>query len=127
MTLKLLSLLALALSLSSCSRTPDPVCAELDQTIDANIKKIALTLVDGEVSDKGAMQQAARYTMVNNRLLVIATNLEIQSKNNCAIRKTPIDPLAFEEAALKCFSATLTDKKEAVAVCDLKTWKANKK
>ena len=127
MTIKFLSFLALAVSLSSCNRAPDPYCTELDQTIDTNIRKIALTLVEGEVLDKGAMQQASRYTMVNNRLFVIATNLELQSKNNCAIRKSPIDPMAFEEAALKCYSATLSEKKEAIAVCDLKNWKANTK
>ena len=126
--MRLFAIVFLAMLLSSCAKTPDPaVCTSLDRTIDHNIKKIALTLVEGEISDKGAMQQAARYTMVSSRLQVIATNLELQSKNNCQVRQTPIDPLVYEEAAMKCFSATLRQEPEAASLCEFKNWSGNAK
>jgi len=114
--------------LSSCKKAPDlGICAEFDRTIDRNIKRIALTLIEGEVSDKGAMQQAARYTMVSSRLQIIATNVDLQSKHSCQIRQVPIDPLVYEEDALKCYSATLGQKPEASNLCDYKNWKGTAK
>jgi hypothetical protein len=119
-------MLVLATLLSSCSKTPDAaVCAALDKTIDSNIQKIALTLVEGEFTDKGAMQQAARYTLVNSRLQVISTNVELQAKNNCQVRQTPIDPLVYEGEASKCLSATLGKEPEAAALCEFKNWKGD--
>ncbi|WP_048441056.1 hypothetical protein [Caenimonas sp. SL110] len=126
--MRLFAIVLLATLLSSCAKAPDPaVCASLDRTIDHNIKKIALTLVEGEISDKGAMQQAARYTMVSSRLQVIATNVELQSKNNCQVRQAPIDPLVYEDDAMKCFSATLSQKPEVTSLCEFKSWKGNAK
>ena len=128
MTIRLFTIIVLTTLLASCAKAPDPaVCSSLDRTIDHNIKKIALTLVEGEISDKGAMQQAARYTMVSSRLQIIATNLDLQSKNNCQIRQTPIDPMVYEDDALKCFSATLSQKPEAASLCEFKNRKGNDK
>jgi len=126
--MRILTALVLATLLSSCSKAPDPaVCAELDRTIDRNIKQIALTLAQGEIVDKGAMQQAARYTMVSSRLQIIATNIDLQSKHNCQIRQSPIDPLEYEEDALKCYSAMLEQKPEASNLCEYKNWKGTAK
>jgi hypothetical protein len=125
--MRLLATLVLSALLSSCNKAPDSVCADLDKTIDNNIKRIALNLVEGEVSDKGAMQQAARYTMVNSRLQIIATNLELQSKHNCSIRQTAIDPLVYEDEAMNCYSATLGRKPEATTLCEYKNWKGTAK
>ena len=127
MTLQSFFIVTFAILLASCSKSQDPICTDLDSAIDTNIKKIALTLVDGEMADKGAMQQAARYTMINNRLLVISANLELQSKHNCAIRKTPIDPMSYGNDALKCYSATLTEKDKAASACNFKSWKGDQK
>jgi len=125
--MRTLSLLLLSALLGACNKAPDAVCADLDKTIDSNIKRIALTLVEGELSDKGAMQQAARYTMVNSRLQIIATNLELQSKHGCSIRQAPIDPLVYEAEALKCYSATLGQEPEASTLCEYKNWKGASK
>ncbi len=128
LNMRILPVLALAALLSSCSKASDPaVCAEFDRTIDRNIKRIALTLVQGEIADKGAMQQAARYSMVSSRLQIIATNVDLQAQHNCQIRQSPIDPLVYEEDALKCYSATLRETPEASNLCEFKNWKGTAK
>lgn len=120
---------AAGLALVGCSKTPDPICQELDATIDSSIKRVALTLAEGEVFDKGAMQQAARYVAANNHLQVIRISLDLQTQHQCPIRKSVINPLMYEAEALKCLSATVRGEKmdEAANLCDIKKWKGNSK
>lgn len=66
MKLHTVLLVAVVFLLSACDRTPDSICQELDNAIDTSIRRVALSLVEGDVYDKGAMQQAARYTAANN-------------------------------------------------------------
>lgn len=116
--------LAVVVLLAACGKAPDPVCQQLDTSIDENSKRIALLLAQGEVFDKGATQQSARYTMANNHLQVIRLNVELQTRHNCPIRKSVIDPFLYQADALKCLSSTIGDKKnESSGVCDFKNWK----
>lgn len=110
--------------LASCSPTPDPICTELDASIDRSIQRIALSLASGDVFDKGAMQQAARYIEANNRLHVIRINLDLQVHHKCPIRKAVINPLVFEREALACIAAKDDEKSE---LCNLKKWKGDSK
>jgi hypothetical protein len=121
-------LVAGAFLLTACDRTPDPICQELDAAIDTSIRHVALSLVEGDIYDKGAMQQAARYTAANNYLQVIRINLDLQSQHKCPIRKSVINPMMYEKDARQCMLATLGSKTEEVSkACDVKNWKGNAK
>ena len=112
--------------LCACDRTRDPICQELDAAIDTSIRHVALSLVEGDIYDKGAMQQAARYTAANNYLQVIRINLDLQSQHKCSIRKAVINPMMYEKDARQCMHATLDNKaEEASKACDIKNWKGN--
>lgn len=118
-----------AFLLGACDRAPDPICQELDAAIDTSIRHVALSLVEGDIYDKGAMQQAARYTAANNYLHVIRINLDLQSQHKCPIRKSVINPMMYEMDAGKCMIATLGNKAEQTTAkaCDIKNWKGNTK
>lgn len=89
-------------------------------------RQVALTLAEGDVFDKGAMQQAARYIAANNHLQVIQISLNLQSQHKCQIRKSVINPLIYKSEALKCLTATIGEKKDnAAALCDIKNWKGD--
>lgn len=120
---------AAGIALAGCDKTPDPICQELDATIDSSIRRVALTLAEGEVFDKGAMQQAARYAAANNHLEVIRISLDLQTQHKCPIRKSVINPLMYDTEALKCLSATVGSEKkdEAANLCDIKKWKGSLK
>ena len=79
-------LIAVAISQTACTKPPEPICQELDTTIDNSIRQVALTLAEGDVFDKGAMQQAARYIAANNHLQVIQISLNLKSQHKCQIR-----------------------------------------
>ncbi len=129
--MKLRAALAVAavIALVGCEKTPDPICQELDAAIDSSIRRVALTLAEGEVFDKGAMQQAARYVAANNHLQVIRISLDLQMQHKCPIRKAVINPLMYETEALTCLSATVDSEKkdEAANLCDFKKVKGNLK
>ena len=119
-------LIAVAISQTACTKPPEPICQELDTTIDNSIRQVALTLAEGDVFDKGAMQQAARYIAANNHLQVIQISLNLQSQHKCQIRKSVINPLIYKSEALKCLTATIGEKKDnAAALCDIKNWKGD--
>ncbi len=113
------------------------VCAELNATIDRNIVEIATSAVEGDSSDKSAVQQGARLTRDGNRLSTIMLNLQLQSQNKCQPRQKPIDPSIYPLQAMTCHLARLEqvsasygsdeDKKTAAktktaSICDFKTW-----
>ena len=128
MNYKLALLVAFVMAQTACTQPPEPICQELDTTIDNSIRKIALTLAEGDVFDKGAMQQAARYVAANNHLQVIQISLSLQSQNKCQVRKSVINPLIYQSEALKCLTATLGEKKgDSAVLCDIKTWKGDSK
>lgn len=118
-------LIAVAIAQTAYAK-PESICQELDTTIDNSIRKVALTLAEGDLFDKGAMQQAARYISANNHLQVIQISLNLQSQHKCPIRKSVINPLIYQSEALKCLNATMGDKKgDASTLCDIKNWKGD--
>jgi hypothetical protein len=120
--------IAVVLTQAACSKPPEPICQALDTTIDNNVRQVALTLAEGDVFDKGAMQQAARYIAANNHLQVIQISLSLQSEHKCTIRKSVINPLQYRSEALKCLTATIGEKKDdAATLCDIKNWKGDSK
>lgn len=129
MKLQVALAVAAGIALAGCDKAPDPICQELDNSIDSSIRRAALTLAEGEVFDKGAMQQAARYVAANNHLQVIRISLDLQTQHKCPIRKSVINPLMYDAEALRCLSATVGgDKKDVAAnLCDIKKWKGNLK
>ena len=128
MIYKLALLVAFVIAQTACAKSPGPICQELDTTIDNSIRKVALTLAEGDVFDKGAMQQAARYVAANNHLQVIQISLNLQSQNKCQVRKSVINPLIYQSEALKCLSETLGEKKgNSSELCDIKNWKGDSK
>jgi hypothetical protein len=119
-------LIAVAIAQTGCAKPPESICQELDATIDKSIKQVALTLAEGDVFDKGAMQQAARYIAANNHLQVIQISLNLQSQHKCPIRNSVINPLIYKSAALKCLTVTIGEKKDdGSALCDVKNWKGD--
>ena len=115
-------LIAVAIAQAACAKPPEPICQELDATIDGSIQRAALTLAEGDIYDKGAMQQAARYISVNNHLQVIRISLDLQKEHKCPIRKSAINPMIFKMAALSCLAAKDEEKQK---LCDIKNWKGN--
>ena len=112
-------------------------CAEFNSTIDRNIMEIAISEVDGEISDKSAAQQGARLAENNNRLSTIAINVLLQAQNKCQPRQKSIDASIYALQASSCYIARLEqrsasrgsdeDKKTAsmakvTSVCDFKAW-----
>lgn len=124
MKLRTTLLIAAAIAQTACAKPPEPICQELDATIDGSIQRVALTLAEGEVFDKGAMQQAARYISANNHLQVIHISLDLQKEHKCPIRKSAINPMAFQMDALACMAAK---DEEKLKLCDIKNWKGNAK
>jgi hypothetical protein len=120
-------LLAIALTQTACAKGPDPICQELDATIDDSIRRVAMTMVEGDIYDKGAMQQAARYISANNHLQVIRISLDLQSQHKCQIRKSVINPFMYEAEATKCMLASAggDGKENKDSLCDPKNWKGN--
>lgn len=128
MKCKLALLVAIVIAQTACAKSPEPICQELDTTIDNSIRQVALTLAEGDVFDKGAMQQAARYISANNHLQVIQISLNLQSQHKCQIRKSVINPLIYRSEALKCLTESLGEKKgDVAALCDIKNWKGDSK
>lgn len=127
MNLQVVLTIAAGIALAGCNKAPDPICQELDTSIDSSIKRVALTLAEGEVLDKGAMQQAARYIAANNHLQVIRISLELQTQHKCPIRKSVINPFMYHAESLKCLSATIGGDKmdDAANLCDIKKWQGN--
>lgn len=124
--------------LSVCSPTssqaaPQTICAELNSTIDRNIVEIAVSGVEGDLSDKSAAQQGARLTQNSNRLSTIMINIQLQAQNKCPPRQKPIDATIYTSQARDCYLARLSifsSDKDKVAnavatvaqTCDLKAW-----
>lgn len=130
--------------LAACGPSPETqkVCAALDEVINGEIKKYALTEIEGDMSDKSAMQQSARLTQNNNQLATIQINLELQAQNKCPPRQSPIEFSQYKDSARKCYSAHLhqllagyaKDETKAKAAdaesekeCDFKQWNEPKK
>ncbi len=113
------SIALIALSSNAFSQTP---CAELDNLIDASIFEIAMTRTEGDVYDKSAPQQTARYIDINNQLQILNINLAIHTQNKCPARKAGIVPFKYQTQASDCVLAKL--KSEGVASkCNFKKWK----
>ena len=124
--------------LFGCSQqTPPEICADFNAVIDRNIMEIALSDIDGDVSDKSAMQQGARLARSGNRLSTIMLNVQLQAQNKCPPRQKPLDPALYSEQATACYSARLEQmtasygsdegkkaaaKAKANSSCDFKTW-----
>ena len=111
--------------LAGCNKekVPDPICQVLDTTIDSSIKRVALTLAEGDLFDKGAMQQAARYVDVNNHLQVMRINLDLLSHHKCPIRKAVINPFMYSRDARLCLASS--NGSDEANKCDIKKWSGN--
>ena len=72
---------------------------------------------------EGAAQQTARYISANHYLQVIQISLDLQKQHNCPIRKSVINPMAYQLEALKCLGAK-DDQKQSL--CNINNWKINK-
>lgn len=133
----LMLLTCLQLGCSPAKPVPSASCINFDETIDRNILNAAMSRIDGDMNDKSAMQQGARLAENNNRLSVIAINIQLMTQHNCVNRETPIDPAIYEAQAYKCMSnrqelvlaelrkdeSTKKVAKEAVALsCNFKSW-----
>ena len=120
----------------STGTAPD-TCRDLNSAIDHNIVKIAVTEMEGESSDKSAMQQGARLAQINNRLSAINVNVMLQGQNKCQPRQKPIDPSIYRSQASGCYLARLelvsasfgtNEEKKAAAMtkvaksCDFTSW-----
>lgn len=139
-----LILTPIVVALEACSPTSPPeICAEFNSIIDHNIMAIAISGVEGETSDKSAIQQGARLAQNNNRLSTIMLNIQLQAQNKCQPRQKPIDASIYASQAQECYLARLKqmsasygtdeDKKTAsnaatLLACDFKAWntKTNK-
>lgn len=124
--------------LVACSpEVPKEICVGLNETIDRNIKGIALSDIEGDSADKSAMQQGARLAQNNNRLTTIMINLELQAQNKCPPRQKPIDSSIYSSQAQHCYIEILEQqsanygsdeerKKTAMAkvmsACDFNAW-----
>jgi len=112
-------------------------CVEFNSAIDRNIMEIALTEIDGETSDKSAVQQGTRLAQINNRLSTITINVLLQAQNKCQPRQKPIDPSIYSSQASSCYLAQLEQrsasygsdeekktaaKAKVTSVCDFKAW-----
>lgn len=107
--------------------TPDPICQELDATIDGSIREAAISLAEGDLLAKGAIQQAAGYIAANNYLQVIRINLDLQSQHKCPLRKSIINPMIYNRVdVLNCMNARLKDNLDEMSkLCDPKNWNGN--
>jgi hypothetical protein len=135
-------LIPIVVALAACSpASPPEMCAEFNSVIDHNIMVIALSEVEGETSDKSAMQQGARLAQNNNRLSTIMLNIQLQAQNKCQPRQKPIDTSIYASQAQECYLARLKqmsatygtdeDKKTAskaasLLACDFKAWNTKK-
>jgi len=131
-------LISLAGALVGCSPgSSSETCAEFNSTIDRNIMEIAMSEIEGETSDKSAVQQGARLAQINNRLSTITVNVLLQAQNKCQPRQKPIDPSIYSSQASSCYRARLeqmsasfgsdeekktTAKAKVTSVCDFKAW-----
>lgn len=129
-------------ALSGCSPTSTQVesptiCGELNSAIDRNIVEIAVSEVEGVMSDKSAVQQSARLAQNSNRWSAIMANIQLQTQNKCSPRQKPIDASIYATQASDCYIARLKEvsagygseekiKTAAKAIsaqaCDLKSW-----
>ncbi|MBM3330198.1 MAG: hypothetical protein FJY67_12160 [Calditrichaeota bacterium] len=111
-------------------------CASLDEAIDRNIFGYAMSEAQS-TSDKSAIQQGARATENQNRLVIIEINVNLMIQNKCQARKQPIDPTVYSSNANACYFAQLKalsaayrsneqDQKASVeklnSDCDFKKW-----
>lgn len=119
------------------SETAPEICKELNSAIDRNIVEIAVTEMEGETSDKSAIQQGARLAQINNRLSAVNINVMLQGQNKCQPRQKPIDPSIYRSQASNCYLARLgmvsasygTDEEKKAAAttklassCDFTSW-----
>jgi hypothetical protein len=119
------------------SGSSEETCADFNAAIDRNIVEIAVSMSDGETSDKSAVQQGARLAEVNNRLSTIAINVLLQAQNKCQPRQKPIDPSIYRSQASSCHMARIrqylasdkgsdveksTAKAKVASDCDFKAW-----
>jgi hypothetical protein len=115
---------------TACAKTPDPICQELDAAIDSSIKRAALSLIRGEIGDKGAPQQTARYVEVNNHLQVIRISLDLLKQHECPIQKRVINPLIYDnsidctsEVTYRMIGSSKKSLDEIINLCGIKGWK----
>lgn len=138
--LKMLIAIGCGLMVAACGAgngSSANTCVELDSAIDRNIMEIALTEIQGETSDKSAVQQGARLAQINNRLSTITVNVLLQAQNKCQPRQKPIDPSIYSSQATICYLARLEQvsasygsdeekktaaKAKVTSVCDFKAW-----
>ena len=102
-----ISACSLPASTPTVTQPAQELCAEFNSTIDSNIMDIALSTVEGDVSDKSAMQQSARHAQNSNRLSTIMINIQLLAQNRCPPRQQPIDPSIYNKQASECYLARL--------------------
>lgn len=113
---------AIAVFALSSSALAQQTCVELDSLLDNSIFEIAMTFMDGQISDKSAPQQTARYIDINNKLQILSINLSIHTQNKCPPRKSGITPFKYQSQSSDCMMARLKSV-DVAAKCNFKTWK----
>jgi len=106
----------------SSSALAQQTCIDLDNLIDTSIFEIAMTFMDGQLSDKSAPQQTARYIDINNKLQILNINFSIYTQNKCPPRKNGITPFKYERQSTDCMMARVRSV-DVAAKCNFKTWK----
>jgi hypothetical protein len=99
------------------------LCKDLEKIIDESILTIALSEAEGQLFDKSAPQQTARFLGFNNQLQVININLAIQSQNKCPSRKGGVNPFRYKLQALECLTARLKKDESSALKCDVRAWR----
>lgn len=80
-------------------------CEALSSANELSLKRIAFELFTGDMSDNSAPRATLRELRVNNQLQLIAINLQLMIKANCAMPAQPVDIQAYAGQANACGSA----------------------
>lgn len=108
------------LCLASLEARAAPPCDGFDQAIEASLKEIAYQTAMG-VADNSAPRESSRQARIANELQLIQIHLDLAARNQCPVRRAPINEAKYLSEALSCQVAIVRGDKDP-ASCKRESW-----
>jgi hypothetical protein len=101
--------------------TPPPVCDRLTDRIDRSLRTVAYQAALSSIQDSIPAAQLNSQNAAN-AMDLIALNYDLLKQHQCPLPTSPIDPLDYADAAMRCANAIKGGKYKDHPECNTTRW-----